>query len=579
MSEAAQAFDIEKNTLGGMLRDGPLVIPPYQREYAWKKERVVKLFADIKNAMARNQEYYFLGTIMLTPGQKPAVVDGQQRLATTMIFLSAIRDALLVLSQEKEADSVQADFLEVYDRKQKEHIPRLTLNMDDRDYMKARVLDRPDDRDDKLAPQFHSHRLIDQAANIAAKWVKTIMEGGDTTVRKVEELNAWIEFIDKRAVIIVLLPPNRARAYQMFKTMNDRAQRATQADMIKSHLFEQAEEGQNTEAQSKWTTMRNTIEALAAAQTDDPLLTYLHHVSIALYGPITSDEIFDMMESKVSGRGNAMKFLIALATHATDYAAILTPSHAKWGPYDKRVRACVQQIAQEIKMPFIRPLMLAVAARFSQKETLVAFKDFVSWSLRFLVSGGSRSGTVEHAFGNAARLIMAKQIKTAKDLRAKVMTAIPNDTRFQTAFSHKSISSGRIARFILRELESQCRMQGSSQDALLAPVDDTAILSLEHILPLNQDAEGWDHFSVDEKKTYCNRLGNLALLNNKDNNAVGDKPFAAKITAIKQSQNIYLTANVLAITKKDQKWTIDTIKVRQKGMAGLALKRWPRESS
>ncbi len=60
MSDAAQAFDIIKTTLGGALRMGPLVIPPYQREYSWKKERVIKLFADLKNAMGRSQPTYFL---------------------------------------------------------------------------------------------------------------------------------------------------------------------------------------------------------------------------------------------------------------------------------------------------------------------------------------------------------------------------------------------------------------------------------------------------------------------------------------------------------------------------------------
>ena len=54
--------------------------------------------------MRKKQSYYFLGTVVLTPGQPPAVIDGQQRLATTCIFLAAVRDAYLRLNKPKSAN-------------------------------------------------------------------------------------------------------------------------------------------------------------------------------------------------------------------------------------------------------------------------------------------------------------------------------------------------------------------------------------------------------------------------------------------------------------------------------------------
>src|SRR5689334_6329324 len=103
MAEVAQAIDVVKTTLGGALKNGPLVIPNYQREYSWKPDRVRKLFDDFGNAMLKRQPSYFLGTIVLTPGRPPCVIDGQQRLATTSIFLAAVRDALLKLGRKKDA--------------------------------------------------------------------------------------------------------------------------------------------------------------------------------------------------------------------------------------------------------------------------------------------------------------------------------------------------------------------------------------------------------------------------------------------------------------------------------------------
>ena len=121
-SESEQPIDVVKTTLGGALRNGPLRVPKFQREYSWVPTRVRKLFDDIHNAMVKRQGSYFLGTVVLTPGSPPCVVDGQQRLATTTIFLAAVRDAFLDMKKEKDAKSVEEDFLLKYDRAEKEQV-------------------------------------------------------------------------------------------------------------------------------------------------------------------------------------------------------------------------------------------------------------------------------------------------------------------------------------------------------------------------------------------------------------------------------------------------------------------------
>ncbi len=164
------------------------------------------------------------------------MVDGQQRLATTSVFLGAVRDALLELKQDKDAAAIEEQFLFRYDRDTKEDMPLLLLNVDDRPVMSDRVLNRVDKRG-AVKIRLHSHKRIVEAANVAADRVKRIVANADTVSRKVDALNAWVNFIQDKAIVVMLTAPNYARAYQMFKTLNDRAQRTTQADMIKNHLF------------------------------------------------------------------------------------------------------------------------------------------------------------------------------------------------------------------------------------------------------------------------------------------------------------------------------------------------------
>jgi len=72
-------------------------IPVYQRNYDWKKDQCIRLFRDIeKLAESRNNVTHFLGTIVYVYGKIDAifsefiVIDGQQRLTSTMLLLKAL---------------------------------------------------------------------------------------------------------------------------------------------------------------------------------------------------------------------------------------------------------------------------------------------------------------------------------------------------------------------------------------------------------------------------------------------------------------------------------------------------------
>ena len=79
-------------------------IPPFQRAYAWGKTEIERYFNDliciINSELDPNQHdklEHFFGTIVIKDepagfAKKSIVVDGQQRLTTTLIFLIALRD-------------------------------------------------------------------------------------------------------------------------------------------------------------------------------------------------------------------------------------------------------------------------------------------------------------------------------------------------------------------------------------------------------------------------------------------------------------------------------------------------------
>ena len=85
--------------------DVTFFIPPYQRNYEWTEEQCKVFFNDViktseRNAAGKISEHFF-GSITFFQteaafGQpnKLILIDGQQRITTTMLFLVALRDIL-----------------------------------------------------------------------------------------------------------------------------------------------------------------------------------------------------------------------------------------------------------------------------------------------------------------------------------------------------------------------------------------------------------------------------------------------------------------------------------------------------
>ena len=98
MSTSFEAAD--KDLAHVFCEDYLFSVPGYQRPYSWKTEQAQALFDDILDFMhsapSTNKNElpaYFLGSILLikkTSDPKADIVDGQQRLTTLTILVSAI---------------------------------------------------------------------------------------------------------------------------------------------------------------------------------------------------------------------------------------------------------------------------------------------------------------------------------------------------------------------------------------------------------------------------------------------------------------------------------------------------------
>jgi uncharacterized protein with ParB-like and HNH nuclease domain len=564
----ANAF--EPKGIGTLLKSGRLKVPPNQREYSWESKHIADLFQDFQNAI-RNNQSHFLGTIVVARGSKniPEIVDGQQRLATTTILLAAIRDYFFNANQKTLQDSIDNEFLFQIDRDQVDIVPKLSLNTSDNEYFKNRIIAHPKSPERESAkPSKESHKRIDFAAQKAETLVQNLIVG-QTDFRNIKDiLNQWVDFIEFKASIIHITVPDEMNAFMMFETLNDRGLKTSQADLVKNYLFHEATEERIIEAQQKWLKMVATLETLGI---EDIVMTYLRHLLITLYGPTREKEIFEKIQNQIHGRAPALTFLDKLSDYADTYAAILTPTHAKWNEYVPTLPDAIT-ILRDLKVQQIRPLMLSVAHHFDKKEAEIAFRAFICWTVRFLIAGGMRGGQLEDAYGQRASDVANQEIKNTRGLLKSLVDVIPSDGIFQEAFSTVGVTQHNLARYYLRAIEAYLR-KDENKDPELMPAKETTILNLEHIIPMER-GNNWSHIDDDTADAYTNRLGNMTLLRSKTNAKFGNYGFRAKREEFKKSP-ILITKEIYSSTKESTKWGREEINARQERLAGLAVKTWP----
>lgn len=543
--------------LASILKQNQLAVPPNQREYSWTVKEVRTLFQDFAKAISEGGGSYFLGTIVTIPrtGGALEVVDGQQRLATTAIMLSAIRDYLRS-RDAMIAESIDSEFLTVIDRVSRDRVPRLRLNLDDNDYFRARLTGTQT----TPTPTKPSHVLIDAAFTEAREQVTRIVAGFDERDHG-DTLNRWIDFMESRALAVLLRVPNDADAYRMFETLNDRGLRTSQSDLVKNYLFGRSGE-RIGEVQQKWASMRGALETI---EEDDITITFLRHSLTVIHGFVRETQVYDTVQNIAKAPQPVVTFAGQLEALANAYVAIHNTEHEKWNKYSDATRKAIE-VLNLFDIKPLRPLMLALAQKLADKEAEKAFRFCVSLSVRLMIASSTRTGTVEEGLAAVAHDIFIGKITTAVDLKNHLKALTPADGTFVQAFENATVSNRKLARYYLRSMELAAQ---NDAEPWHIPNDDRGTINLEHVLPEKPEGN-WPQFADDQVRLYFKRIGNLCLMRVSDNSAAKSADFETKKPIFARSPYV-LTKRIADAAD----WTTTEIVERQKTLARIAVKTWP----
>lgn len=196
-----------------------LVIPAYQRDYAWTTSNIDDLFEDIEEAMELGGGHY-LGTFILSQTERNApvhVVDGQQRLTTLTMLLDALVDAV---DEPAIKDHYRGAYIShpVYG-------PKFTVLGSNKEFFNKLLNDEFPEPDSD-----GQQRLL-----AAYKWIRNRV-GHIKSSQGQDAVKKWLLSISNLEVLD-FTETNEGKAIRMFQSVNDRGVPLAKMDIAKSLLI------------------------------------------------------------------------------------------------------------------------------------------------------------------------------------------------------------------------------------------------------------------------------------------------------------------------------------------------------
>lgn len=553
---------IESDGVGAILKNKLLAVPAYQRSYSWEKQNVSQFFSDVISAFKKGEPEYFLGTIVLVnKDDMLEIVDGQQRLATTAVFIAVIRDYLRNKGDqenEERALLIEKEHLFSKNYKTLESTYHLKLNTADNSFFE-KLIDNSHEKAIKSDPR--SAKLLTDAANEAREHIAGLAKSDPKIIDTLMDL---LEYFRDRVMVVAITVSDTANAFAIFETLNDRGLDLSISDLVKNYLFGLSGD-KIEEAKALWVTITATLSPIG----DESLLPKLiYYYWLSSRGVITQNSLFGAIKSQVQIKNDSIAFLKQLAEAARHFVAMQSSDDARWTAEASRV--AIQDLAR-IPLDQNQPLLLAIVTKFSDTELQKTLKLMVAWSVRFHVAANTRTSQFREKLSAISQRIHKGEIKTSKALYT-ALTAdklLPNNADFEKEFAQTSPPQA-LARYYLSEIEGIARAKAGNPPGL-KPDRSPDEVNLEHILPRTvTDFADWPNFNADTKGIYVGRLGNLAILPSKENSKIGNVSFDEKKKVFDTCA--FITTKDLS-TQVD--WSPSTIEQRQKDLAKLAVEAWP----
>lgn len=254
------------------------VVPNFQRPYSWDIDELDDYWNDVVLAQG---DFFFGSTVTWESESRElfnnsySIIDGQQRLTTSAIILSVIRDAFLIAAGGAEtsvtADSDNLDEVQLQAKSQADNTQRYLITEDD-DGKKYPVIKR-DEPNFKEVVQNPSAIPSGKKWNGSARQIGVAREYFEVKIQKSLEGKALTEVVEMlksirnnvlKARLIQVELTSEEDGFLIFETLNTRGADLRLADLVKNLLVR----GGATEAEDRRTISERWERLVDRVQTE-----------------------------------------------------------------------------------------------------------------------------------------------------------------------------------------------------------------------------------------------------------------------------------------------------------------------
>ncbi len=565
---------IDKNLEHVFCADYLFEVPGYQRPYSWKTEHAQALFDDILEFVCSDGNgkkitelpAYFLGSILLikkTSDPKADIVDGQQRLTTLTILLSAIRS----LHNERAVKEAITEV--IYQKGNKvtgaENIYRLKLRELDQKFFQEYI--QTEDGFERLLAL--NEQLKDSQENIRANARLFAKKLGDLTS---EQMTRLAGFIITRCYLVVVTTPDIDSAYRIFSVLNSRGLDLSVADILKSKVLGKIITGdKRAEYTKKWEDMEEELSRDAFSD----LISYLRMIFKKSKPKETLLKDFgDYLEEYVKGSAKgAMGFVDEYLSPA--YEAYYQITKSNFNCSDSKYKKEV-----DIYLHWLNKL------------------DFNAWvppAINFLIKKKNDTSSVYDFFRKmeslAYGMMLMKNTVNERIERFSRITQCIDDEKYliheDDSPLNLTLEEQKEIYRLLKDAPIYEYLSARNRTTLLLRLDsllsngearyDYSTISVEHVLPQSPKAKSqWLTWFSNKKQreNVLHKLGNLALLTKRKNSEASNYDFETKKEKYFQSANGVSTFALTTQVLCHDEWTLDTFQLRHAQLVNCLATHW-----
>ncbi|MCK5050617.1 MAG: DUF262 domain-containing protein [Candidatus Cloacimonetes bacterium] len=533
-------------------------VPIFQREYSWKKDDWIDLLDDIEKAKNSGKQHFFgFMMFMLGDDNKINVIEGQQRLATSILILCLIRDILYSLDNnlhsliEKKYLIMDNMFKQNEPKKYKLSLAKLNIRIFENYILK---LDYPSSKISKFRSErklHKSNKLILQAYKFFNEHFKNKLK--DLPLKEqIKYCSDFSETALKNLIVITTEVTDNKTAYNIFQTLNDRGLDLALADLLKVHLFEIAGD-RIDEAKIKWDEITNSLGNIN-------LNIFLRHYWVSKYAIVSQKHLMDEFEKNIIDIAQVFDFLDNLRNEAEMYETIYNLSTDYW---DSNTVKLIEELFI-LSKNIVLPLLLGALPKLDKRLHKKFLRICISFIFRYLTIAERENKELESKFSKLSKDIRSGKVKTGRAIRDVFIKIHVDNETFISIFKNKDIKTAKVARYILQKIEH-------SYEPLQEKFSDK--ITLEHILPKTPNDEWKEYIRKEkiDKDDVVDKIGNMTLLlapvNKKAQNSFYPKKrdlFYKKMSSLRINKDL---ANI-------KSWNESDILKRQSEFAKRAVDIW-----